>query len=82
MLRTTIRRTTGTINASHAFTHGLGTTLDFWAISAFGAVGAFRPGYRTFVTAANSTTVIRARNTAITAATIDIVCIVYQGHLY
>jgi hypothetical protein len=82
MLRTRIRRVTGTVAASLALTHSLGTTADFVFITRYGGAGAFRPGQRTRLTSMTGANTVRAINTVLLNCTIDVVCGVYQGRLF
>jgi len=82
MLRTTIRRHTGTVGGSVSITHGFGITADFWAIQKFGAIGAIRQGNATRVTNSTGANAVRAINTLQTNCTVDVVMLVYQGRLY
>lgn len=80
MLRTRVRRRTGSSGVVLTVTHGLGTTLDFWAIvprsnRALAPIMAVASG-------APTANVIYVADTLATTVTLDVFCIAYQGRLY
>lgn len=79
MLRIVVTRTTGSTGVTLTVTHGLGTTLDFWAIAPRN-LRAYAPGRP----AANYPTanVIFVTDWMQTTVTMDVLCVAYQGRLY
>jgi hypothetical protein len=79
MLRIRVRRTTGSTGVDLTVTHGLGTTLDWWAFVPVSgrAIAPNRPA--AIMPGAN---VITLEDSLATTVTLDVMCIAYQGRLY
>ena len=79
MLRIVVRRTTGSTGVALTVTHGLGTTLDFWAITPRNLRG-HTPGRP--VANYPTANVIFVCDWMQTTVTMDVLCVAYQGRLY
>jgi len=79
MLRTRVRRTTGSTGVSLTVTHGLGQVPDAWWF-VHGSNRGVGFTYMPFGTALTNT--IDVCNSNQTTVTLDVFCIFYNGRLY
>jgi hypothetical protein len=79
MLRTRVQRTTASTGVALTVTHGLGGTLDFWALVPVSTrgIGLYRPA-----ATLPTNNVIYVADGLATTVTLDVMCIAYQGRLY
>jgi len=83
MLRTRVQRATGNTGVLLTVTHGLGASIEFWAICPVS--NRFAGTTQSFYTpAANLPTanVLFVVHSLASVVTLDVVCIAYQGRLY
>ena len=79
MLRTRLRRSTGTTGLTMTVTHGLGVVPDFWAIQPLNLRGQGR----TYVLPGTiATNIMHIRNAIQSTVSVDVFVIGYQGRLY
>jgi hypothetical protein len=80
MLRTVVTRTTAAVTAQRlTVTHGLGVTLDFWAITPRNARSRAPGRPVAYYPTANVIFVCDFINTRVT---LNVTCVAYQGRLY
>jgi hypothetical protein len=84
MLRIRVQRRTGAVtNGISTITHGLGVTLDFWAICPTSNRGfSVAGGWRRWAANYPNGTHLWVANAVQTHCTADFMCIAYQGRLY